>query len=142
MGYRDLEMFNLALLAKQGWRLLQRPDTLAATIFQEKYFPNGSFLDSNLGRKPSYVWRSIWNAKPLLKEGLVWRVWDGTSIRIWDDRWLPTPGSHLVQSPVRILWTEAKVCELLDTNTNWWNTSLVHNVFGEEEARMICSATV
>jgi hypothetical protein len=47
LGYLDLEMFNLALFAKQGWRLLQRPDTLVATIFREKYFPNGSFLYSN-----------------------------------------------------------------------------------------------
>ena len=55
LGFRDLEIFNIALLAKQGWRLLQNPETLVAKIFQEKYYPNGSFLESNLGWKPSYV---------------------------------------------------------------------------------------
>jgi hypothetical protein len=73
---------------------------------------------------------------------LIWRVQDGTSIRIWKDQWLPTTGTSLVQSPVRILSEDAKVCELLDTETNWWNTTLVHNVFGEEEARVICSIAV
>jgi hypothetical protein len=37
LGFRGLELFNLSLLAKQGWRLLQRPDSLAATIIKEKY---------------------------------------------------------------------------------------------------------
>lgn len=62
LRYRDLECFNMALLAKYGWRLLYNPDTLAAEIIKEKYYPNGTFLGSNLGHKLSYAWRSIWNA--------------------------------------------------------------------------------
>jgi hypothetical protein len=142
LGFRDLEILNLVLLAKQGWRLLQNPETLVAKIFREKYFPNGSFLESNLGWKPSYVWRSIRNSIPLLKEGLVWRVGDGALIRIWEDRWIPTPGSHLVQSPVRYLPSDAKVCDLLDPDTNWWNTPMVQQVFNAEEAQVICSLAV
>ena len=33
LGYRDLECFNLTLLAKQGWRLIQHPNSLVPTIF-------------------------------------------------------------------------------------------------------------
>jgi hypothetical protein len=71
LGFRDLEWFNLALLAKQGWRLLQNPDSLVAKILKEKYYPHSEFLDASLGRQPSYVWRSFWNARRLLTEGLV-----------------------------------------------------------------------
>jgi hypothetical protein len=42
LGYRDLDCFNMALLAKQGWRLLQQPETLVARVFREKYYMGGA----------------------------------------------------------------------------------------------------
>jgi hypothetical protein len=80
--------------------MLQNPNSLVANIFREKYFPNGIFLEAVLGRKPSYAWRSILSAKPLMTEGLLWRVGDGSSIRIWKDKWIPMPTLYAVQTPV------------------------------------------
>ena len=70
LGFRDIEIFNLALLAKQGWRIFQQPDSLVAKFFKEKYYPHGSFLDYNLRRQLSYTWRSICNANLFSKLGL------------------------------------------------------------------------
>jgi hypothetical protein len=142
MGYRDLERFNMALLAKQGWRLMQEPDSFIGRIYKEKYYSNGTFLSSSLGRRPSYAWRSIWNAKKLLQEGLVWRVGDGRSIKIWKDRWLEKPSSFLVQSPIQILDEEATVSELINVDTKMWNISVVSDVFMEDEAKSICQMVV
>jgi hypothetical protein len=55
MGYRDLEWFNMALLAKQGWRLVQNPGGLVVTVLAEKYYPHGNFMDACLSKRPSYV---------------------------------------------------------------------------------------
>ena len=44
LGFRDLRLFNLALLIKQGSNLLTKPQTLVARVFKEKYFPSGAFL--------------------------------------------------------------------------------------------------
>jgi ribonuclease HI len=142
MGYRDLENFNLALLAKQGWRLLQNPTSLVAKIFKEKYHPGEDFLESGLGRRPSFAWRSIWNAKKLLQQGLIWRVGDGSSIHIWHDRWIPKPSTYTIQSPIRCLDNEATVKELIDADTLWWNIPLVQELFLKEEAELICSIPI
>ena len=46
MGFRDLKVFNLALLAKQGWRLMQNQNSLFHQVFKAKYFANDTFLDA------------------------------------------------------------------------------------------------
>jgi hypothetical protein len=72
----------------------------------------------------------------------MWRVGTSSRIHIWDDPWLPSPGNHFVESPVRLLRRDAIVSELLDVNTNWWNMELVHAVFNVEEASRICKMGV
>jgi hypothetical protein len=114
---------NLALLAKQGWHILKNLDYLVATILKEKYFLNRNFLNANLGTRPSYAWRSLFKSLELLKEGLCWRVGNGQSIKIWEDKWIPNPVSYAIQLPVHVLPPDALVSSLIDAETNWWNFS-------------------
>lgn len=44
--FRNLHLFNLSLLAKQRWRLLQQPESLVARLFKVRYFATSSFLDA------------------------------------------------------------------------------------------------
>jgi hypothetical protein len=55
LGFRDLNCFNKALLAKRGWRLCQNPYSLTCSILKANYFSNSSFLEASLERHPSYV---------------------------------------------------------------------------------------
>lgn len=59
LGFRDIQIFNKAMLAKQFWRLLTKPHSLVARIMREKYFKHGDILSSRLGCGPSQIWRSI-----------------------------------------------------------------------------------
>ena len=69
LGFRNLQAFNLALLAKQAQRILTNPHSLAARILKAKYFPYCDVLNASLGSNPSYTWRSIYNSLEILKRG-------------------------------------------------------------------------
>jgi hypothetical protein len=69
----------------------------------------------------------------------MWQAGDGRSIKIWEDRWLYRPTTLSIQTPLNGLDREAKVCELIDEKTRWWNTNLVKEIFDEDEAGKICS---
>ena len=86
MGFKDLKAFNLALLAKQGWRLSKNSDSLTHRVFKAKYFAGSSFLEAQVGKKPSYVWRSIMAAKETVEKGSRWCVGNGRTVEIWRDR--------------------------------------------------------
>lgn len=96
MGFRDMECFNLALLAKQAWRVFLHPDLLLSRILKAKYFPRTSFLLAEVGERPSQTWRSILAAKPFMEMGLRRRIGNGQTSSTWGDDWLVSEGSGKV----------------------------------------------
>lgn len=70
LGFRTLEDFNIALLAKQMLRLLIFSDSLLAQVLKGRYFNYCSPLDIQVSNRPSYGWRSMMAAKPLLRSGI------------------------------------------------------------------------
>lgn len=69
MGFRRIREFNLAMLGKQAWHVMNKSQSFISNIMKARYFPNYSFREANLGRNPSYVWRSIYATKDVvLKE--------------------------------------------------------------------------
>ena len=49
LGFRDLKAFNLALWAKQGWRLQTCTNSFVHRVFKAQYFPTGDFRSVELG---------------------------------------------------------------------------------------------
>ena len=56
VGFRDIELSNLALLARQTWRILQTPETLSTNFLKARYFTTTDFLEASLGSQPSQIW--------------------------------------------------------------------------------------
>ena len=69
MGFCDLRSFNLAMLAKQGWKLMQGKDSLLFRCFNAKYFPRCGFLEVVDVPNSSYIWKSILAAQGILEKG-------------------------------------------------------------------------
>jgi hypothetical protein len=82
LGFRDLYGFNLAMLAKQGWRLVIAPGSLCAQVLKAKYYPHTSILEANPFGSMSYSFRSILKGVDLLKEGTIWRIGDDSTVNI------------------------------------------------------------
>ncbi|KAL0434881.1 UNVERIFIED_CONTAM: hypothetical protein Sradi_0196000 [Sesamum radiatum] len=74
LGFREMLAFNRAMLAKQGWRLVTRPDTFLSRIMKAKYFPTSSFFRARMGSRPSLTWRSILGVRDLVARGAVGRL--------------------------------------------------------------------
>src|SRR6185503_13749434 len=113
LGFRDIELFNLALLARQAWRILQEPATLSVRVLKAVYFPNADFLDAELGPSPSRVWRAIIDGKGVLQQGLIKIIGTGEDTDVWRTNWLPRDG---LMRPIFCLSSTppAVVSELID----------------------------
>jgi hypothetical protein len=114
LGFRDLTMFNKALMAKQLWRMVENPDSLVASIMKAKYFSNCSIMEASMGSQPSLVWRSILASKELVEDGVVWRIGAGRSVKIWGDKWLPMTETSRVYSPKAIQLQDMTVGDLIN----------------------------
>lgn len=127
LEFRDLHLFNMAMLARQAWRLLVTPDSLCGRVLKAKYFPDGNILHYRPGKGISYTWRSILKGVELLNEGLIWRVGNGESINIWSDPWLSHDITRKVATPRGN--SPARVSELIDPTTGSWDEALVRDLF-------------
>jgi len=61
MGFRTLKEFNLAMLAKKGWRIMQEEASLLC--LKGQYFPRRNFLQATLEYNSSYTWRNIFQGR-------------------------------------------------------------------------------
>jgi hypothetical protein len=99
---------------------------MVVRILKEKYCPREYFWKAQIHR-PSYAWRNIWNGNELHKACLVWRVGDGSNIKIWKDKWLLNPSIYTVQSPMRILDRDGKESKSLLMKTPDGGNSAPHS---------------
>ncbi len=137
MGFRDLESFNLALLAKQGWRLIHESQSLFAKVFKAKYFPNCSFLQAKVKPGCSYVWRSLAASRHVLEQGSKWRIGNGKSISICQDRWIPDQENGKIPYPIAAVRSDAVVAELIDSDRGGWKEDLVRSCFSPVDVEHI-----
>ena len=141
MGFRDLHVFNLAMLARQGWRLLQNPDSLCCTVLKALYYPDCSILEAAPKASILYSWRSILRGVELLKDGVIWRVGSGEEINAFKDPWIPRGTTRRPCTPpprdsdgVEIT---LKVADLIDLDTTTWNACLIKEIFHPDDVKDI-----
>ncbi|XP_057426337.1 uncharacterized protein LOC130719745 [Lotus japonicus] len=139
LGFRDLHAFNMALVAKNWWRIYSHPESLFAQIFKGVYFPHGSMLKAKKGWLPSYAWSSIWSTKWTFETGARWKIGNGQMVDVRHDNWLPH-GTPIIYSEDLLLDLNITyVSDLLLNSGKEWNRELVEHVFCPNTALQITS---
>lgn len=137
LGFKDLESFNIALLGKQAWQILQRPSSLLFKLLQGRYFPQTNFLNAKQGKKASYAWKSILEGCELLKKGLRFLIGNGTTTNIWHDPWLQTDPPR---APRQLPGTNSilhSVQQLINPVSKTWDKRIIEENIMREDAELI-----
>ncbi|KAG8493182.1 hypothetical protein CXB51_010592 [Gossypium anomalum] len=108
LGFRDLRRFNVALLGRLVWRLINCKETLCYKVLSAKYFPDGNVLNPKSMDKLSYTWQSITKAASILHAGFGWNV------------------------------QENRVSELLNDSKDGWHEERVKELYGDYLRDQIC----
>lgn len=136
LGFRPLHDFNVAMLGKQGWRLLTNPKSLVARVYKARYYRDIDFLSAKLGSNPSFIWRNVLAAQDLVRRGARKGIGNGDSVFIFKDAWLPSEADPMVKTRHQSL-QEEKVSGLFLVGEKAWDADLVKDLFSVEEARCI-----
>jgi ribonuclease HI len=127
IGFRDFQLFNKAMLGKQGWRLMTRQGSLCERVLKGKYYPNGDFLNATKKKKASTTWRSLVHGRDVLYKGMIKRIGPG-NVNVWNDSWIP--GVSSFRPVVRLPTADVeRVHELFVPGTRVWDVEKVKRNF-------------
>lgn len=59
LGLKDLRLFNMVLLGRQIWHIINNMDTLCYKVLSSKFFSDGDLLRPKHVDKPSFAWSSM-----------------------------------------------------------------------------------
>ncbi|KAG8481388.1 hypothetical protein CXB51_026145 [Gossypium anomalum] len=127
-GIRYLRLFNLALLGRQVWRLINNKDSLCFKVPSSKYFPEGNIFKAKKEDKASFTWSSIAAGAKVLKDGFGWQGMEGLN-------WETIRRDSLNQNVmcVKDLWLEDR---------RSWNVKKVKSVYGHDWGDKICNIPI
>ena len=137
MGFRNFKAFNLAMVAKQGWSFLSKPESLVARVFKSRYFPRSSFLGAKLGYNPSFAWRSIWNSRQLLLYGCRWTIRNGQQVSVMNDPWVRGGHGSWIQSPQSQGVHSLRVSDLIVDEERVWDIDKLESLFPDDMVQAI-----
>ncbi|XP_013624915.1 PREDICTED: uncharacterized protein LOC106331124 [Brassica oleracea var. oleracea] len=142
LGFRNFRDFNLALLAKQVWRLLTRPNSLLARVLKGRYYRHSNPLTTAKANNPSFGWNSLMAAKHVLQDGLRRTIGSGAETRVWDDLWIPdTPARPAIPRSANFD-KGLKVHHLIDFERKEWNIQLVNEFIAATDVPKVLSIKV
>ncbi|KAL2942986.1 LINE-1 retrotransposable element ORF2 protein [Bienertia sinuspersici] len=144
LGIRNLEAFNIALCAKQAWRIHNNPQLLVSRVLTKKYkaSPIELAFQGKILATSSWAMRSMINSASTLKEGIGTQIGNGRNTNIWSDKWVygekPIANQHGEGAGYPTLGADTTVDALIDSN-GLWNYHLIESLFDPPTCNLIKS---
>lgn len=138
LGFRDVQIFNQALLGKIAWRIITNPDCLLSRILIGKYCHNASFLTTTLPSSSSHGWKEILKGRDLLIKHLGKTIRNGNTTNVWKDSWIQPTSDLRLAGPPAEEQQDLLVADLLSRETKEWNVAKINNLFPELFNYILC----
>lgn len=133
-----------ALVAKRGWDLISKPNSIWAQALFAKYCRGNSFLNASPQLGASWAWHSILQNKDLVAVGFCWRIRDGKSVNLWCELWIPDIPDFLPKlkegAPVNrhLNW----VSDRINPQFHCWKENLIRELFEHSAAEAILNISL
>lgn len=142
VGFRSLYGFDIALIGKQCWKLMQEPQSLVARMFKARYYPDSHFLQAKSQAGAGFIWSGMITAKEVLKKGCRWVIGDGKRINAVRDPWLRNKEGFCVDQSTDYGLSNIPVADLILQDARKWDEGKVSRLFSDEDARLILTSPI
>ncbi|XP_074346542.1 uncharacterized protein LOC141685332 [Apium graveolens] len=137
LGFKKLCEFNVAMLAKQAWRLLKNVNPLVTQLMKARYYPKTDFLDASLGNNPNHAWRSIVEGKVVVNQGCRRHIGDGKDTKVWQVAWLPNTDNGYMTSIMYPELAEVTVDSLMKVEDHTWDAEILDEMCNDRDKKLI-----
>ncbi|KAL8145631.1 hypothetical protein AgCh_003685 [Apium graveolens] len=115
--------------------------SLVTKVYKARYFTDSNFFNSKLGSNPSFVWRSIWESKDLVKNGVRWNIGPGNQITIKDQPWLEDEFNPCITTNSEVLENQ-RVALIMCLDRREWDEDIVRDIFNERDQNSILNTHI
>ncbi|XP_057443846.1 uncharacterized mitochondrial protein AtMg00310-like [Lotus japonicus] len=128
LGFRNLKNFDMALVAKNWWKVYTCPNSLLRRVFKAVYFHASDLYGAKKGYRPSYAWTSIWKTRWVFQRGGgLWRIGNGERVDVWVVRWIPRGAPVIYREDLAAELNIRRVAGLMSNGQ--WNSPLIEAMF-------------
>ncbi|XP_074323286.1 uncharacterized protein LOC141660221 [Apium graveolens] len=115
-----------------SWDRLSRYKSSRGMGFRDFRDFNLAMLEASLGNNPSFIWRSIMEAKKVVAEGVRWRVGSGSEINIIGQTWLlDEKNPYITSNSPTVLDNKASSLMFMDGRS--WDEEILNDLFNARD---------
>lgn len=102
---------------------------MVSKALKARYYPKIDILKATLGRRPSYLWRSIYSCGLIIKICTCWIIDNENNANIWEDIWLPNLCRFKLLTHKPSVPKANGVRDLIDKEKVYWESNNINNMF-------------